>query len=215
MLLADFSRVLRSDRVLELCSGNGVVSMIIMAKYAPASVLAVELQGAAAALAEENVRLNSMESRIRVICADAKDCASFCDPAGFDAVVCNPPYFESGRGVGCGLDQKQLARHESSAGLKDFLGAAAYALKKGGCLYMIHRPERLADIIEFSREAGLEPKLLRMVAPRPCEAANLVLLKFVKGGGKELRILPQLYVRDPDGSFSKEIEDIYERQGRE
>ncbi len=211
VLLAEFSQARENDTVLDLCCGNGAVTVIIEALYSPKSITGLEFQKDAAELAKKNTELNSLGTKCSIICGDAKDAESLFSPGQFSLVVCNPPYFEAGRGVISGADAKRLARHESTAGLVDFIRASAFVLKKGGRLCLVHRPERLADIIAFARDSGLEPKLMRMVVPHRGESPNLVLLQLVKGGGKELKILPELAVRTEDGGYTEELEKIYRR----
>ena len=211
VLLADFCKAGSGDSVLDLCCGNGAVSFIVMAKYGPKSITGIEIQEKAVELAKKSAELNGMQDRVSFICTDAADISEYIGPWSFDSAVCNPPYFEKGSGVPSESSARHLARHEGKSGLAEFLGAAAYALKNGGQLYMIHRPERLADIMYFARDCGLEPKTMRMVCPYSGKAPNMVLIRFVKGGKKELTVLPDLIVRDPDGSYTKEINDIYER----
>lgn len=212
VLLADFAKAQETDQVLDLCCGNGAVSLIMEALYSPAGITGLELQKNAADLAERNMELNGLVSKCRIICGDAKDAEKLFEAGSFSLVVCNPPYFESGRGVISDADAKRLSRHESTAGLEDFMKAAAYVLKKGGRLCLVHRPDRLADIMSFARQFGLEPKIMRMVVPHRGEAPNLVLLQFVKGGGKELKIIPELAVRTKGGGFTDEIDQIYRRK---
>ena len=211
VLLADICRAQSSDRVLDLCCGNGAVSMMICAKYAPAFVAGIDIQADAIELAKESARLNGSEN-CSFVCGDAKDIAMYFQAQSFCVAVCNPPYFESGRGVPSTADAKLLARHESSSGLAEFFKAAAFALVQGGKLFMVHRPERLADIMQLSRQAGLEPKLLRPVVPEAGASPRQLLFEFVKGGGKGLSYLPELAVRNHDGSFTEEIEKIYCRK---
>ena len=211
VLAADICRVGKKDRVLDLCCGNGVISLIVAAKYAPARIDGIDVQEDAVRLAEENAALNGLSGRMSFVCGDASAIAEYFDAASFDAVVCNPPYFEKGRGVGNDASVKDIARHECSAGIVEFMAASSYVLRQGGSMYLVHRPSRLADIMQSARDAGLEPKQLRMVCPHIGEAPNLVLMKFVKGGQKELKVLPDLIVRNADGSFTEEIDRIYGR----
>ena len=212
VLLADFAKAQEMDQVLDLCCGNGAVSLIMEALYSPAGITGLELQKDTADLAERNMELNGLVSKCRIICGDAKDAEKLFGSGSFSLVVCNPPYFEAGRGVISEADTKRLARHESTAGLEDFMKASAYVLKKGGRLCLVHRPDRLADIMSFARQYGLEPKIMRIVVPHRGEAPNLVLLQFVKGGGKELKIIPELAVRTENGGFTEEIDRIYRRK---
>ena len=111
----------------------------------------------------------------------------------------------------CDTDEKHIARHESTAGIGDFIAAAAYALKKSGKMYLIHRPSRLADIICEARNNNMEPKLMQFIVPHPGQSPNLVLIQLVKNGGRELRVLPEISVRNSDGNWSEEIDVIYGR----
>ena len=202
VLLADFTRCGPSDRVMDLGTDTGVVPLILLAKYGPESVVGLEIRPEAAALARGNAELNGMQGDVKAV----KELF----PRGSFSVVCsNPPYFEEGRGLKCSDGARQTARSESSAKLADFMEASAWLLPKGGSFYLVHRPSRLVDILSEGRAVGLEAKELRMVLPHSGEAANLVLIRFVKGGGRELRILPDLVVRQADGSYTEEMRTIY------
>ena len=211
VLAADMCRVKHSDRVLDLCSGNGAIALIVCGMYDPEHVTGLELLPDAVDLAKQSAEMNGLPDKLDFICGDAARIEEYIKAGSFDAVVCNPPYFEQRRGEGCEGTGKDLARHESSAGLADFFRAAAYALRTGGALYLVHTPQRLADIMQCARTSGLEPKQLRMVCPHPGDAPNLLLLKCVKGGGSELKVLPSLAVRNREGGFTEEIERIYRR----
>ncbi len=208
VLLADFCNAADGEKILDLCTGNGVVPVIISAFCDPSEIVGVDFQEAAVALAEENAVLNGLNN-LRFICADIAERGNLPFDGSFDLVSCNPPYFEKGRGLCSSASAKLAARHETTATLEDFVAAAAAALKSGGRFCMVHRPSRLADIIEASRKHELEPKRLRMVAPRSNEAPNILLIECIKGAGKELKVLPELAVRTDDGEFTEEIKKIY------
>ena len=209
VLLADFSVCAPGERVMELGSGNGVVPLIIKAKYGPAYIGGVEKQPGAFELAAENARINGLEGCVEFFNVDVLDVPKRFDAASFDLVCSNPPYMEKGCALVNPQSAKQIARHESSAGLADFMKAAAYLLKPGGRLAMVHRPFRLPDIICMAREEGLEPKKMRLVVPHPGEAPNIVLMQFVKGAGKELEVMPSLCIRDVNGNYTEELRAIY------
>ena len=209
VLLADFTRCGPSDRVMDLGTDTGVVPLILLAKYGPESVVGLEIRPDAAALARGNAELNGMQDRFSAVQGDVKAVKELFPCGSFSVVCSNPPYFEEGRGLKCSDGARQTARSESSAKLADFMEAAAWLLPKGGSFYLVHRPSRLVDILSEGRAAGLEAKELRMVLPHSGEAANLVLIRFVKGGGRELRILPDLVVRQADGSYTEEMRTIY------
>ena len=109
------------------------------------------------------------------------------------------------------ISAKTIARHEVYAGLEDFIAAAAFLLEERGEFFMVHRPSRLVDIMYYSRQYRLEPKTVRFVCPKSGQAANIVLIHCIKNAGRELRLLPDLYVYNGDGSYTDEIQQIYER----
>ncbi|MGI6722488.1 MAG: tRNA1(Val) (adenine(37)-N6)-methyltransferase [Anaerovoracaceae bacterium] len=196
--------------IVELGAGNGAVSLILCHKTDAGSITAVEVQPGAAALAARNAALNGLQDRMHVLNTDIKVMDT--ERLKCDVVVTNPPYMEGGRGVTNPESPRHVARHETTASLRDFFAAAGRLLPDGGQLFMVHRPARLTDIISIAREYELEPKIMRMVSPSPGNGANIVLLKCVRGGGRELKVLPELYVRDDNGEYTEEIKLIYEKQ---
>ena len=192
VLLSKFSNALHKDKVIDFCTGNGVVPLIVDALYKPEKITGIELQLASYLLAEENAVLNNLSDKLKFICGDVKHIKDLCEEESVDLVTCNPPYFEDGKTIECDNTAMHIARHETTANLEDFISAASYVLKRGGRFCMVHRPSRLADIIEYSRKYNLEPKRLQMIAPYEDGAANILLIECVKGAGKELKVLPQL-----------------------
>jgi tRNA1Val (adenine37-N6)-methyltransferase len=196
---------------MEMCTGSGVVPLILYHNFSPRTITGIDFNRRAADLAARSVQLNGLSDVIDIVCADVMDAGSLFCAESFDAVTCNPPYMEKGRGVASEEDARHAARHETTAALADFCRAAGRLLKRGGTFTIVHRPSRLADIFECCRSAGLEPKRMRLVAPHAADPANTVLIQAVKGAGKELRTDPLLVVRDGAGGFSPEIMRIYER----
>lgn len=192
VLLSKFCNALNKDNVLDICTGNGVIPLIVNALYNPKSITGLEIQLASYLLAEENAKENGLTEKIKFVCGDAKNIKDLFAPESFDLVTCNPPYFVSGNSIECDNSAMHIARHETSAKLEDFMAAASYVLRKGGRLCMVHRPSRLPDLFEYSRKNGLEPKRLQMIAPKAGQGANIALIEFAKGGGKELKILPEI-----------------------
>ena len=218
VLLADFSKAAAGDCVIDIGCGSGAVSFICMAKYAPKSITGIDIRRQAVELACRSLELNRDKAergiypeRMSFRVMDILDAPKNYGKASFSLALCNPPYFEKGANIASSDDGPALARHESTASLKDIFEAASALLAQRGRLCMIHRPSRLGDLMEFPRSFGLEPKTLRMVCPRPGEAPNLVLMEYVKGAGKELKILPELCVRDSSVVYSAELNKIYER----
>ena len=218
VLLADYvgramapSYSCKNKKFFDMCSGNGVVALIMKHMYGPLSITALELQASAADLARRSAELNGFSGSIKIVQGDAKDVRSLFKTEKFDVVSCNPPYSEKAGGPESSVTAKHIARHETTAGLENLIEAAAFLLNKGGIFTMVHRPFRLTDIIFYCRKYGLEPKFMRLVRPFRDEAPNILLISCVKGGGHELKIDRDLIVRNSDGSYSDEINKIYER----
>jgi len=195
VLLARFVNIEKGKRVLDLCTGNGAVALMLQHFAEPEYTLGIDINSHEIELANETVKLNHLEGRLEFMNLDALEIKNRLEFESFDAVTINPPYQEVGTGVTGQRDAKHAARFETTAGLKDFFDAASFLLKPKGSLFMVHRPSRLVDIFAYARERKLEPKRMQMVAPFPGEPANIVLVQFIKGGGKELRIEPEYYVR--------------------
>ena len=211
VLLADHCKALPGESVLDLGSGNGAVALIVLGKYGVASVTGIEVQERMTRLARETAARNGLEDRLHFLQGDVLDIEALVPAGTFDAVTCNPPYAEAGRGPVSGKEAAYIARHETTASLQDFVRAGAYALKPGGRFVLVHRPSRLPDIFASMRSCGLEPKRMQLVVPKPGAAPNIVLVTATKGGGKELTVEPDLCIRSENGSYSEELQKIYNR----
>lgn len=210
VLLADFAKC-RAKRVIDLCTGTGIVAVLLAAKTDIAQIDAVELQPEMAELAARSVSYNKLDGRVHIRCADLKAAPELYGRSVFDAVTVNPPYMKSGAGLINEDRMKLLSRHEIGCTLDDVVRVSSELLKTHGKLFMVHRPQRLADVMFAMRSRHIEPKRMRFVAPKPGREANLVLIEGVKNANSELKLMPTLYVYDDDGAYTKEIDVIYGR----
>ena len=222
VLLAAFAagetgaRGIRSGaRIADLGTDCGIVAFILTHKVRGSVLTGIEKREDAAARAAEAAVMNGLEDRVRVITADINDVSDseeFADlREAFDAVVSNPPYFRRNSAIPSASDDRYTARHETTADIGDFARTAAFMTGNGGSFYLVHRPDRLADIFAALRENGFEPKEMQLVVPSPGEPANIVLIHAVRGAGAELRMLPELAVHTEDGGYTEDILRIYER----
>ncbi len=214
VILADFAvrcSKNKPQRIFDLGTGTGVIPLILSYKTDAEQIYGLEVQNDSFERALRNARLNNLENRISFVNEDVKDYKQWASDmqGSFDMVVSNPPYFISGGGIINDLAPKTIARHETTAGLKEFLACASYLLKPRGDFYMVHRPSRLADICCYGRENGLEPKDMCFVSPKRDGVPNILLVHMVKGGGKELKFLPQLAVYDEEGNYTEELLEAY------
>jgi len=209
VLLTGFATVGKDETVLDLGTGTGVIPILLAAKTKAKHLTGIELQPDSADMASRSVKYNNLTERVSIVQGDVKEVENLVQPHSFNVVTANPPYMKFGSGVVDGPSAKAIARHELAMNLDDFVRAAAFALKFGGRLYMVHRPFRLTDIICSLRAHKLEPKVLRFVQPYADKPPNLVLIEARSGGGQELRVLPSLVVYERDGEYTKECYEIY------
>lgn len=197
-------------KIADLGTGCGVAAFILYHKLGGAVMTGYDINSGAIDRAQRACLMNGLTEDIQFICSDIKDIEA---SANLDAVITNPPYFrrtpdEPGA---ADPDERYIARHETTADISDFAAVSAGMLREGGHLYMVHRPDRLADIIAGMRAAGIEPKEMQLVVPREGKAANIVLIHGIKGAGAEMHLLPQIAVHTADGGYTDEILQYYER----
>ena len=209
MVLADFAEPEPGAEVCDLCAGCGAVGLLLLAKEPGLTVTAVELQEEACRAARENAVANDLTERLRVVQGDLRQIKGLLPASGFRCVVCNPPYYPVGAGFAAKDRALAVARTELCCTLADVCAAAAWLLRTGGSFFLVHRAERIADAICSLREAGLEPKRLRLVRHSPKDGYSLVLCKAVLGGRPGVQCLPELVLFEEDGSPSGEYRRIY------
>lgn len=211
VLLSDFANVKTKHRVMDLCTGTGIVPFLIYGKYNPQSVYGLEIQEDMIEMAKRSVKLNSLEEKLIFINDDLKNIELLKTIEKFDVVTVNPPYKLNSSGILNPNDKLAIARHEVLCNLEDVISAARILLKDNGRLFMVHRPERLADIFMLMRKYKIEPKRVKMIHPKIGKAPNIVLVEGQRDGGAYLKWEPPLYVYDENGKYTKEIDSIYGR----
>lgn len=183
-LLARFAAPRPGERIADLGTGCGILPLLFLKDPSIPWVSGLELQEEAVALARLSLQRNGWEDRAEIV---QGDWASPPLPReSYRLVVCNPPYFPPGSGRRSEAPQAELARHERPGTLRQVTAAAARLLQYGGRFCLCHRPQRLADVLEALRGAGLELKRLRPVQQREGEAPWLLLIEAKKGGNPGL-----------------------------
>lgn len=213
--------------ILDLCTGNGIIPLLLSAKTKASHIVGMEIQPEIADMADRSVRMNALSDKIEILTCDIKEVATYADAASFDMVTVNPPYFKAGHGITnqtessrkardtkespgiSGFNSKTISRHEVACTLEDVLRTAAFALREGGYFYIVHKPQRLSDVICCMREAGIEPKTLKTVHPRIDAEPSMILIEGRKGAGAETRIEPPLIIYGDDGKYTEEMYAIY------
>lgn len=211
VLLANFAKIKRGMKVIDLCSGTGIIPFILAGKTEAAKITGLEIQEEMVEMAVRSVKYNKLEQRLHFIAGDLKDEKLLKSMEKVDVVTVNPPYKLKGSGIINPEDKNAIARHEILATLEDVIKASRILLKDNGRLYMVHRPERIADILCLMRQYKIEPKAIRMVHPNTKKAPNIVLVEGQRDGGAFLKWQPPLYVYKDEGGYSDEINEIYGR----
>lgn len=215
VLLSDFAKDISSKKTLDLCTGTGIVPLLLFSKTNTPEIHGLEIQEDIAEMAQRSVEYNKIGERVFIRCGDLKNATEIYGKGVFDKITCNPPYMKCGSGNQNDADTKSVSRHEVMCTLDDVIKAASGLIRPKGRFFMIHRPSRIADIMCAMRKYKIEPKRLRFVHPSVCKAPNMVLVEGIKDGGDELKILPPLYVYNEDGTYSEEIDRIYGRISEE
>ena len=129
--------------------------------------------------------------------------------AQYDAVTCNPPYIKESGGLHNDKSAYNIARHEIAVSWEEIVRAAAHLLKPGGSFYVVHKPFRLPELMQCLIQYRLEPKCMQLVQPYAGKEPNMVLLEAVMGGGPQLTVRPTLVVYNEDGSYTRQVLDMY------
>lgn len=212
VLLGDFVNTCGRTRGIDLGCGSGILPLLLLWRSDRLRMTGLEIDPEAAELARENMAENRLAERCEIVTGDIKDCRAHFASGEFDLVVSNPPYFAAGRGGLSPDSRRAAARGELLCSLEDVCRAAAYLCRTGGAFCLVHRAERLADLICALRETGFEPKRLRTVSHSAEKAPALILVEARRGGGAGLNIMPPLFIRDGSGAESAEILRIYHRE---
>ncbi len=186
--LADFTIVKSGDRIMDLCTGTGIVPMLLCKKDQSVSAVGLEIQSQMADMATRTVKLNDLTDRISIINGDVRRIRELFPAESFQVVTCNPPYMKPNTGKTNERESVTIARHEVCCDLEDCVAAAAYLLPSGGKFYMVHRPERLTDILSIMREKRLEPKRLTFFASGKGKVPKLMVIEGQKNRNSGLII---------------------------
>jgi len=209
VLLTAFAKVGQEDKVLDMGSGNGVIPLLIQARYEPQSVTGLEIQEANVDMSRRSIQLNQVDDQVKIIHGDIKEAESLLPLSSFDVVTCNPPYMDAGKGLRNAHDAKYIARHEVLCTLEDVVRSASKLTAVGGKFCMVHRPHRLVDIITLLRAYKMEPKRLRMVHSDVSSEANMVLIEAVRHGGPFLKVEEPLIIYRAPNVYTDEVKGLY------
>ena len=209
VILSGFAEVKKGERVIDLCTGTGVIPILLEAKTEGGHFTGLEIQPESAEMAVRSVLLNNLQDKVTIDQGDVKNTEALYRASSFDVVTVNPPYMNDGGGLKNGFSPKTIARHEVLCTLEDVISASARLLAPQGRLYMVHRPHRMTDIMVTLRKYRLEPKRLRVVHSFADREPVMVLIEAVSNGRPMVKVMPPLVVYKDDRSYTDEIMKIY------
>ncbi|MEG0021744.1 MAG: tRNA1(Val) (adenine(37)-N6)-methyltransferase [Bacilli bacterium] len=202
----------RVTKIMDIGCGNAPIPLIL-STFSNAKIYGVEIQKEVADLAKESVKINNLENRIEIINKDINEYYKELESDQFDIITCNPPYFKYNENSKLNIsDYKKIARHEIMLDLNKLFIISKKLLKNNGKIAIVHRPERLSDIILEMKANNIEPKKIRFVHPREDEDANILLIEGTKNGKPGIKILPPIYSHEKDGNYTKQISKYFEKR---
>jgi len=210
VILADFAKKhVDNKNVLDIGTGTGIISILLAGKTNVKKIVGVDIQKDVCDMAQRSVELNKLENKIEIINIDIKDIDKIIEKHTIDIIVTNPPYQKESTGKTGKNEAEFISRHEIKCNFEDICKSAKYVLRPKGEMYIIHRPERLVDIICSLRDNGIEPKEIKFVEPHLGKKPNMVMIKAVKGGRPFLRLLDSLVMYEDNGNYTRDLLKIY------
>lgn len=193
VLLSDFARIRPGSIVIDLCTGNGIIPVLLSAKTKAKKIYGIEIQRQSWELAVRNAELNGIEDRLEFINDDVKNWKTHFSAGSADVITCNPPYMKAKSGFKSPEDARAAARHELFIDFDGIARCASRLLKFGGHFFTVHRADRLCDVLCSLRANGIEPKRIAFVSPSPERAANLILVEAMRGAKPSLKLEKPIY----------------------
>lgn len=211
VLLPNFVTINKNvSRILDIGCGNAPIPLILSTKT-KAKIIGVEIQKEVFDLAQKSVNINKLNNQIEIINADINEMYNQFETESFDIITCNPPFFKVSKDSNLNKnDYKTIARHEVKLNLDDIFKIAKKLLKNNGYIAIVHRPDRLVDIITTMRKYNIEPKKIQFIYPKTNMEANILLVEGTKNGKEGLKILPPIYTHLDNGDYTDQIKRYFE-----
>ena len=212
VLLSDFAKNIKTGSiVVDIGTGTGIISLLLCKKTSLNKIYGIEIQKEVAEMAQRSVELNGLEEKMEILNINIKNVFDVLEKNKFDVVVTNPPYKKANTGLKSEETSNLISRHEVECTLEDIAKQSYLLLKDKGEFYMVHRAERLVDILCTLRKNKLEPKVIRFVHSKQNNKPNLILIKSVKNAKEFLKIEKPLIVYKDSGEYTDEILKIYNK----
>ena len=211
VLLSNFVKVKKNGHVVDLCTGSGIVPILLSAKTGAKKITGIEIQSDIADMARRSVSYNKLDEKRDIISDDISNALKYINNCSVDSVCVNPPYMKDTTAIKNPDLPMAIARHELLTDLETVINIASKLLKESGKFFMVHRPSRLSEIFASMRQNRIEPKRLRFIHPYIESKANLVLIEGAKGSGVWMDVEPPLVVYKDKNVYTDEVLKIYGR----
>ena len=210
VLISNFCTKIKSaSNAVDIGSGTGIIPILFASKAKIDHIYGIEIQSEIAEMSKRSIELNNLENKIEILNINVKDALKYINPNSIDCVVTNPPYMKNGTGAKNEDRGKVIARHEVEITLSEILEISYKLLKDRGEFFMIHRVDRLVDVLYEMRSKRLEPKEIQFIHSYVNNSPNLFMVRAIKNGGNQLKVLDPLVVYKSNGEYTDEILKIY------
>ena len=213
VLLSDFAKeIKKNSRIADLGTGTGILPILLSGKTENTKIVGIEIQEEVYEMANRSIKLNNLEEKFHIINDNILNLNKYYEKNTFDVIVTNPPYKKNESGIKNEDERKLISRHEIKASLEDFIKVSKDMLKDRGEMYIVHRPERLVDLLTLMRKYKIEPKRMRFVYSNVNSVSKLVLVQGIKNAKPFLKLEKNLYIYDEKGNYTDEILQIYNKK---
>lgn len=208
VLLANFCTITKDVKKIVDFGTNNAAIPLILSRRTNKPIIGVEIQKEAVELAKKNITLNSLDNQIKIVHSDIKEFVN--DSIKVGLVVCNPPFFKVDEDSNLNDNEfLTIARHEIKINLEEIIKSAAKILDNRGKFAMVHRPQRMIEILNLMQKYDIEPKRIKFVYPKYNKESHILLVEGIYKGKKGLKIEPPLYAHNNDGSYSDEVKKMF------
>lgn len=215
VLLPNFVTIKKNTKkILDLGTGNAPIPMILTTRT-DAKIYGIEIQEEIYNLAKQSIELNNLNNKITLINDNMKNLNKYFEVNSFDVIVTNPPYFRLNEHSNINENvQKTIARHEMEITLPEIVSIARRYLNNNGVFAMVHRTDRLIEIIEEFRKNNIEPKRIQLIYPKENEESNIVLIEGRKNGNPGLKFLTPMIIHKQNGEYRDNIKELFHERGK-
>lgn len=208
VLLANFCTITKDVKKIVDFGTNNAAIPLILSRRTNKPIIGVEIQKEAVELAKKNITLNNLDDQIEIVHSDIKEFVN--DSIKVGLVVCNPPFFKVDEDSNLNDNEfLTIARHEIKINLEEIIKSAAKILDNRGKFAMVHRPQRMIEILNLMQKYDIEPKRIKFVYPKYNKESHILLVEGIYKGKKGLKIEPPLYAHNDDGSYSNEVRRMF------